>query len=94
MAHILQAIFSALLQAREPLCQRAGRAAGTQRRARAGGPTVPDEELDIAWEEPVAFDGCSSKGQAKPGQAQPIHFVKTEKALAGGKYAVQQGVSP
>jgi hypothetical protein len=35
-----------------------------------------DEALDEAWQEPAAFDGCSSKGQSKPGAAQPIHIVR------------------
>ena len=37
-----------------------------------------DEPLDQAWEEPQVFDGCSSKGQAKPGQPQPIHIVRKD----------------
>ena len=35
-----------------------------------------EEPLDESWAEPVVFDGCSAKGQAKPGQAQPIHVVR------------------
>jgi nitrate reductase delta subunit len=41
---------------------------------------LPDEPLDTTWEEPVVFDGCSVNGQTKPGQALPIHFVKTDAA--------------
>jgi nitrate reductase delta subunit len=37
---------------------------------------VEDEPLDQAWEEPMAFDGCSTQGQAKPGQPQPIRIVR------------------
>ena len=36
---------------------------------------APEEPIDAVWEEPVVFDGCSSKGQARPDQAQPIHIV-------------------
>jgi nitrate reductase delta subunit len=36
--------------------------------------------LDEAWAEPPAFDGCSTRGQAKPGAAQPIHFVRNTAA--------------
>jgi len=32
--------------------------------------------LDESWIEPVVFDGCSSQGQARPGQPQPIHLVR------------------
>ncbi len=37
---------------------------------------APDEPLDADWEEPVVFDGCSTKGQARPEQPQPIHIVR------------------
>ncbi len=36
----------------------------------------PDEALDEAWAEPPAFDGCSTRGQARPDGAQPIHLVR------------------
>ena len=35
-----------------------------------------DEQIDEAWVEPMAFDGCSSKGQARPNQPQTIHVVR------------------
>ena len=35
-----------------------------------------DAPLDESWAEPVVFDGCSANGQAKPGQSQPIQFVR------------------
>ncbi len=39
---------------------------------------VPDEEpVDETWAEPAAFDGCSSQGQARPGQPQPVHIVRS-----------------
>jgi nitrate reductase delta subunit len=37
----------------------------------------PEPELDESWAEPVAFDGCSTQGQARPGQPQPIQIVRT-----------------
>ncbi|HMM52383.1 MAG TPA: nitrate reductase molybdenum cofactor assembly chaperone [Burkholderiaceae bacterium] len=39
-------------------------------------PLLPEEPLDEAWAEPPAFDGCSTRGQARPDGAQPIHFVR------------------
>lgn len=94
MAHIFNAIFSALHQRENAyasvlgaLLELAGEKAHAAR-------VAPDEPIDTAWEEPVVFDGCSSKGQAKPGQAQPIHFVKNEAAHVSAKAAAQQGVSP
>lgn len=40
--------------------------------------TEPTAEvpLDEAWAEPIVFDGCSTQGQAKPGQPQPIRVVR------------------
>ena len=34
----------------------------------------PEQSLDESWEEPPAFGGCTTKGQSKPAQTQPIHF--------------------
>ena len=76
MAHILNAIFSALLQRESPyavvlaaVLELAGhRAQAVQ--------IVADEALDESWREPEAFDGCSTRGQARPGEAQPIHIVR------------------
>jgi nitrate reductase delta subunit len=35
-----------------------------------------EQPLDESWIEPRVFDGCSSQGQARPGQPQPIHLVR------------------
>jgi nitrate reductase delta subunit len=35
-----------------------------------------EPELDESWAEPVVFDGCSTQGQARPGQPQPIHVMR------------------
>ena len=46
-----------------------------------------DEPLDDSWAEPPVFDGCSAKGQARPGQAQPIHVIRarvSDSAQPGG----------
>ena len=75
MAHIFNAIFAAL-QKRESryaavlgaLLELAGERASPVEIA-------AEEPIDAVWEEPVVFDGCSSKGQARPDQAQPIHIV-------------------
>lgn len=84
MAHLFNAIFSAL-QARDSayasvlgaLLELAGEKAQAVK-------ITPDEPLDAAWVEPMAFDGCSTRGQAKPGQPQPIQIVRKH---------VAQGVS-
>lgn len=76
MAHILNAIFSALLKRESPyavvlaaVLELAGHKAQAVQ-------IVADESLDESWSEPEAFDGCSTRGQARPGEAQPIHIVR------------------
>ena len=82
MAHIFNAIFNALQKRQSPyasilgaLIELAGEKAHTVK-------VVADEPVDADWEEPLVFDGCSTKGQAKPGEPQVIHFVKPEPSLA------------
>jgi nitrate reductase delta subunit len=76
-AHILQVIFSALLRRESAyasviaaLLDLAGEPAQAVK--------LPvEQELDESWEEPLAFGGCSTAGQANPGQPQPIRIVRT-----------------
>lgn len=92
MTHILNAIFSALQQRGSPYASVLGaliELSGERAQAVA---VVPDEALDAAWEEPEVFGGCSSKGQSKPDQPQPIHFVKTT-AASTQKSAALAGAS-
>ena len=59
MAHIFNAIFSALRKRESRLRQRARRLAGTGRRqGRRPCRWPPEEPLDESWAEPVVFDGC------------------------------------
>jgi len=75
MAHILSAIFCAL-QKRESayasvlgaLLELAGE------KAQAVTPEA-EEALDESWAEPPVFGGCSTKGQARPGDPQPIKVM-------------------
>lgn len=78
MAHILSAIFGALQQRESAyasvlaaLLELAGE------KVQAVAPAA-EQPLDESWVEPPAFDGCSVKGQAKPGQPQPIHLVRKD----------------
>ena len=91
MAHILNAVFSALLKRESPYAAVIAAVlelAGQKVQAVA----MPVEEsLDESWVEPQAFDGCSTQGQARPGQAQPIHIVRkntsTSKSASQGATA-------
>jgi nitrate reductase delta subunit len=76
MAHILNAIFGALQQRRSAhasvlgaLLELAGETAQPVKLA-------AEEPLDESWAEPPVFDGCSSKGQARPGQPQPVRLIR------------------
>lgn len=83
IAQIVNSIFSALLKRESPYASVLGallELAGEK--AKPVAPTA-DEPLDQSWAEPAAFDGCSSQGQSKPGQAQPIHIIR--------KHTPQQG---
>ena len=76
MAHILNAIFSALLKRESPYaCLLAAVLELSGQRVQAV-PVLADVPVDESWQEPEAFDGCSTKGQARPGAEQPIHIVR------------------
>ena len=76
MAHIFNAIFGALQQRESAYASALG--ALLELAGEKAEPVKPaaEEALDESWAEPVVFDGCSSKGQAKPGQVQPIHVIR------------------
>jgi nitrate reductase delta subunit len=76
MAHIFNALFGALQQRESPYASVLG--ALLELAGEKAQPVKLAEEpsLDESWVEPPVFDGCSSKGQAKPGQPQPIHLVR------------------
>ena len=85
MAHILNAIFSALQQRQSGYASVLGaliELAGEKARAVK---LAPEESLDESWQEPVVFDGCSAKGQARPNQPQPIHIVRKSPACEGAR---------
>src|ERR1035437_7991972 len=93
MAHIFNAIFNALQQRQSAYASVLGALLELAGGSAHAVKLAPDEPLDASWEEPVVFDGCSAKGQTKPGQAQAIHFVKNEAMHASSKAAVHEGVS-
>lgn len=93
MVHILNAIFSALRQRQSAYACVLGALIELAGEKTQAVKVTADEPLDQAWEEPVVFDGCSSKGQAKPGQAQPIHIVKNVAAHTVARGAAHEGAS-
>jgi nitrate reductase molybdenum cofactor assembly chaperone NarJ/NarW len=83
MEHILTAIFSALLKRESPYATVVAAVLELAGQKVQAVPVMADEAMDEAWVEPMAFDGCSTKGQAKPGEAQPIHFVRKSAPKSG-----------
>jgi nitrate reductase delta subunit len=83
MAHIFNALFGALQQRQSAYASVIGallELAGEKAEPVA---PAPEEPLDASWSEPPAFDGCSPKGQSKPGQPQPIRIVRQHHAVKG-----------
>jgi nitrate reductase delta subunit len=78
MAHILTAIFSALLERDSPYASVIAAVLELAGQKVQAVPVAPDPALDEAWAEPPAFDGCSSRGQSRPDTPQPIHIVRTK----------------
>jgi nitrate reductase delta subunit len=83
MAHILNAVFSALRERANPYASVVAAALELAGQKVQAVPVVPDEDVDAAWAEPPAFDGCSARGQAGPGTPQPIHIVRKSGAPQG-----------
>ena len=76
MAHILNALFTALDAKASPYASVLAavlEAAGETAQAVA---IAPEPDMDEAWAEPEAFDGCATRGQNRPGQPQPMQFVR------------------
>lgn len=77
-AHILQSIHAALLRRHSDYAAVVAAVldlAGQPLDAQAAVPE--DEPLDASWQEPQAFGGCSTDGQAAPGP-QPIHLIRRQ----------------
>lgn len=86
IAHILQAIFSALLRRQAAhACVLAALLELAGERAQAV-EVAPEPELDASWAEPLAFDGCSTQGQARPGQPQAIQIVRPDRRTPASRH--------
>lgn len=83
MAHIFNALFSALQQHETPYASVLGALLELAGEKAQPVKLAAEPLLDESWVEPPVFDGCSSKGQAKPGQPQPIHIVRKMNARQG-----------
>jgi nitrate reductase molybdenum cofactor assembly chaperone NarJ/NarW len=86
MTHILNTIHSGLIARDNPYAAAVGAVLELAGETPQAVPLTADEPMDEAWVEPPVFDGCSSKGQSKPGAPQPIHIVR--------KTPLQEGATP
>jgi nitrate reductase delta subunit len=75
-AHIVRVIFSALLKRQSPYASALAAVLELSGEKAEAVAVDPDPEIDDSWAEPEVFGGCSTEGQAKPGQPQPIRIVK------------------
>lgn len=85
MAHIFNAIFAALQKRGNAYAGVFGALLELAGEKPQPMQVAADEAIDTVWEEPIVFDGCSTKGQARPGQAQPIHIVPKNRPVEGAR---------
>lgn len=76
-AHILRAIFSALHKKGSPYASVLAAALELAGERAEPVAVADDEPLDESWAEPPVFGGCSTAGQARPGQPQPVRIVRS-----------------
>jgi nitrate reductase delta subunit len=89
MSHIFNAIFGALQQRDSAYASVLG--ALIELSGETAKPVAPAAEppLDESWAEPEVFGGCSTQGQARPGQPQPIHVMRK-----GARIDTREGAAP
>jgi nitrate reductase molybdenum cofactor assembly chaperone NarJ/NarW len=85
IAHILCAIFSALQQRDSAYASVIGALLELAGEKAQAVKLAPEEALDESWAEPPVFGGCSSKGQSKPGQPQPVHIIRNPRQSGATK---------
>jgi len=86
IAHIVRVIFSALAARQSPYASVLAAVLELAGEKAAAVPVAPEPEMDESWAEPEVFGGCSTAGQAKPGQPQPIQIVrKSPQPLTGAQ---------
>ena len=83
IAHILKGIFGALRKRESAYASVLGALLELAGEKAEAVEPAPEPPLDESWAEPVVFDGCSTQGQARPGQPQPVHIVRKAKYAQG-----------
>jgi nitrate reductase delta subunit len=80
IAHIVRGIFSALLERNSAYASVLAAVLDLAGEKAQAVKLAAEPGLDESWEEPPAFGGCSTEGQARPGALQPIQIVKRSSA--------------
>jgi len=83
MTHIFNALFSALRERQSAYASVLGALLELAGEKAQPVKVAPEEPFDASWAEPPAFDGCSAKGQATPGQPQPVRIVRKDNSARG-----------
>lgn len=83
IAHIFNALFSALQERTSPYASVIGTLLELAGEKAQSVKVAPEEPLDTSWAEPPAFDGCSPRGQSRPGEPQPIRIVRKDNSAKG-----------
>ena len=76
MSHIFNNLFNALQERASPYASVVGALLELDGEKAQPVKIAAEQPLDESWIEPRVFDGCSSQGQARPGQPQPIHLIR------------------
>ena len=86
IAHIVRVIFSALLGRKSPYASVLAAVLELAGEKAEPVAVAPEPEIDESWAEPAVFGGCSTEGQARPNQPQPIQIVrKSPQPLSGAQ---------
>jgi nitrate reductase delta subunit len=80
-AHIVRKIFSALLKRESPYASVLAAVLELAGEKAEAVPVPAEQPMDESWSEPEVFGGCSTEGQSRPNQAQPIRIVKNASVM-------------
>jgi nitrate reductase molybdenum cofactor assembly chaperone NarJ/NarW len=87
IAHIVRNIFSALTARNSPYASVLAAVLELAGERAEAVVVAPEPEMDESWAEPEVFGGCSTEGQAKPGQPQAIQIVRKSPPISQGAQA-------
>ena len=81
-AHIVRKIFSALLKRESPYASVLAAVLELAGEKAEAVPVPAEPPMDESWAEPEVFGGCSTEGQNRPGQPQPVRIVRNASSTA------------